>query len=366
MGVGDIAYLKSVGKIVDNAEHPNPLCCINVTNFGIYYFNVYKNVWFKFQVDQDEVRLKKIPKYFKYSYLGEDKYLLVGGFDVESNASSNKVFIYQDGHFTRCTSLITARQYFALAQDSTHIYVLGGFHNEQGVLASCERMQILAKSWEEIEPLNIPRLNAAASRVGDKYIYLFGGTTERGFVDIIERYNMDLNIWTQLDIALPERMSNLTVLPIGAHMLMLFGGLKYNRAPALADDKGRGSEQPRQELDKNVYLFDTHKHNVMMRAFCQFKKKLQSAQINGRGHIYCLYMNSNQELPSLFIADINEIYPDYSPYSWMFKLTYRDPKLDKVVIGKHSKHSKPEKREEAKKQEEFLAVELSDLQAHQS
>ena len=140
-------------------------------------------------------------------------------------------------------------------------------------------------------------------------------------------------------------------------MLLLMGGLKYTRVPVMADEKAKDNEHVRQELDKNVYLFDIRTHNIMMRTFCQFKKKLQSAQVNGRGHIYCLYMNNNQELPSLFVADLNEIYPDYSPYSWMFKLGYREGKIEKVVVGKR------EKAEEVKKQEEFLAVELSDLKA---
>ena len=90
----------------------------------------------------------------------------------------------------------------------------------------------------------------------------------------------------------------------------------------------------------------------MVRNFCQFKKKLQSAQINGKGHIYCLYMNNNKELPRLFVADLNEIYSEYSAYSWMLKLGYKEKKAEKVVVNR---------KEQEGEQKEMLTVELTEL-----
>eukprot|EP01022_Parablepharisma_sp_SALTPOND_P025406 TRINITY_DN5923_c0_g1_i2.p1 TRINITY_DN5923_c0_g1~~TRINITY_DN5923_c0_g1_i2.p1 ORF type:complete len:432 (+),score=31.74 TRINITY_DN5923_c0_g1_i2:1179-2474(+) len=298
----------------------------------MYYYNIYKNIWFKFTVDPEEVRLKKIPKYFKYAHLGEDKYVLLGGFDVDLNTSSNKAFLFQGGHFTRADSMITPRQYFGVAVDDTFVYAVAGFNSEEGVIGKCERMHIQTKKWEEIEPLNVPRMNTAAIRIGEKYVYIFGGQSDKGFLDSIERYNLDLNIWTLLDVSLPTRVSNLTVLQASNSTLILLGGLKYVRKIITEGERER--EEYRPEIDKNAYFFDLFKQELIVRLFCQFKKKLQSAQVNGKGHIYCLYMNNNRELPHLFIADLNEVYPDYSPYSWMLRLGYREKKLEKISLSK--------------------------------
>ena len=51
-----------------------------------------------------------------------------------------------------------------------------------------------SRKWSQVEPINTPRLNASACKVGEKYIYLFGGLNpERNeFTDSIERYNTKL------------------------------------------------------------------------------------------------------------------------------------------------------------------------------
>ncbi len=348
-------YISQIGKIIDNVDHQSPLCTINVTNFAMYYYNIYKDVWFRFQVDTEEIRLKKIPKYFKYVYVGEDKYVLLGGFDVDINASSNKTFFFQDGHFARCENMAVARQYFGLALDKTYVYTIGGYNSESGVLPRCERMDLQSRQWEEIEPINSPRMNTAAIRVGEKYIYIFGGQCERGYVDNIERYNHDLNIWTQLEVSLPERMANLTAMSITPTTIMLLGGLKYIRTTIIEGEKER--EIIKEEIDKNAYLFDTRDNNITMRVFCHFKKKLQAVQVNGKGHIYCLYMNNNKELPRLFVADLNEIYPDYSAYSWMLKLGYRERKPEKIVVANNEK----DERDDTKPEKDAQSLELIEL-----
>jgi len=256
---------------------------------------------------------------------------LLGGYDVDLDGSSNKAFIFSMGHFTRIDSMLTARQYFGLALDESYVYVVGGYNSSEGVLSKCERMHIQTRRWEEIVPLNNPRMNTGTIKVGEKYLYAFGGQQNSAvFLDTVERYNLDLNIWTVLEILLPEKLSNLTCLQAANNTLMLFGGLKFTKKSSNEKD-----EILIPEIDKNAYFYNTVRQDIVSRQFCSFKKKLQSAQINGKGHIYCLYMNNNRELPRLFIADLNEVYEEYSPYSWMLKLGYREKKLEKLEISQN-------------------------------
>lgn len=74
-------------------------------------------------------------------YVGNDSFLLVGGYDPIENATSNKCFqIYGDGTVKNFPSLCLPRQYFTLAFDSekSQVYCIGGFNNYTNVLKSAE------------------------------------------------------------------------------------------------------------------------------------------------------------------------------------------------------------------------------------
>lgn len=44
--------------------------------------------------------------------------------------------------------------------------------------------------------INHGRINASGCKCGTNYLYLFGGLDKKDFLDSIERYNVQLNIWT--------------------------------------------------------------------------------------------------------------------------------------------------------------------------
>lgn len=75
------------------------------------------------------------------------------------------------------------------------------------MLDSFETFSTRSRKWElceDTQRLNKPRINAAACKCGDRYVYLFGGlSAEDEFLDQIERYNTHLKIWTVLDVKLP-------------------------------------------------------------------------------------------------------------------------------------------------------------------
>jgi hypothetical protein len=53
--------------------------------------------------------------------------------------------------------------------------VIGGYSHEVGILNSVEKYSFKAKKWLHVENINIARINASATKCGNKYLYLFGG-----------------------------------------------------------------------------------------------------------------------------------------------------------------------------------------------
>lgn len=83
------------------------------------------------------------------------------------------------------------------------------------------------RSWEIMESINIPRLNASATKCGKKYIYLFGGLNveKNEFTDVIERYNSQLEIWTTLLIKMPSKISNCYAFSFDNESILIMGGM---------------------------------------------------------------------------------------------------------------------------------------------
>lgn len=103
------------------------------------------------------------------------------------------------------------RQYFSICIDriNSFLYVIGGYNKDEGLLPYCERLSLKSKQWEEIETLNKPRLNSCSSVLNGTHVYTFGGMGEEEFLDTIERYNINLNIWSELKVKMPNKISNM-------------------------------------------------------------------------------------------------------------------------------------------------------------
>jgi N-acetylneuraminic acid mutarotase len=107
------------------------------------------------------------------------------------------------------------------------------------VLGSFEVFNTRARKWtlfggssgDKSQRLITPRMNASACKCGPKHIYIFGGLTQDPatgssiFLDSIERYNTVLNIWTQLQIRLPQKISNNFAFSFSADYIVLLGGM---------------------------------------------------------------------------------------------------------------------------------------------
>ena len=127
-------------------------------------------------------------------YIPDDKFLLLGGQERNVPLSSSKTYLLDErGKLTFISDMLYGRQYFALCGDylAELAYVIGGFNHEHGLLGSVETYSFKQRKWSLSEQsVNFPRINAAVTKCGNKYLYLFGGLDKNAFLDVIERFNV--------------------------------------------------------------------------------------------------------------------------------------------------------------------------------
>lgn len=154
--------------------------------------------------------LKTVPKYFRSILISSDEVAMIGGYDYNISNSSKKVFFVLNGRLVKGFPMSYPRQYFSMCIDeiNSFLYIIGGYNRDEGVLSYCERLSLKSKQWEEIEILNTPRLNSCSAALNGTHVYTFGGLGLHDYLSSIERYNIKLNIWSELKVKMPLRISN--------------------------------------------------------------------------------------------------------------------------------------------------------------
>jgi len=188
-------------------------------------------------------------------------------------------------------------------------YVIGGYNHEKGLVNSVERFSFKARKWVMAESINHARINAAACKCGNKYIYLFGGLDKKDFLDSIERYNLQLEIWTLIKVKMPSRVANLFAFSINSDYIVIMGGMK-KKAEELVPKESKKVY----ELDNRVFALKTSNLKWKdLKAF-PFKKKFGSICYNGFGKFFCNVIEDNKELPQLFVYDVRNCFPHFDKY----------------------------------------------------
>lgn len=115
--------------------------------------------------------------------------------------------------------------------------------------------------------MNTERINPGCCTFDKQYVYVFGGRSadaRADFYDSIERFNVDLNLWSFFKIRLPEKLCNLYAFTVKKDYIMVLGGLKrvkYDQRTGEEIDVNSTKQikskyvQYEQQVDSNVYLY---------------------------------------------------------------------------------------------------------------
>eukprot|EP01017_Pseudomicrothorax_dubius_P025324 TRINITY_DN2721_c0_g3_i2.p1 TRINITY_DN2721_c0_g3~~TRINITY_DN2721_c0_g3_i2.p1 ORF type:complete len:455 (+),score=61.64 TRINITY_DN2721_c0_g3_i2:475-1839(+) len=201
------------------------------------------------EIDMTEYQVRNIPIPFNLkllSYqsgirLGADKFLLAGGLDLRSCIHvSRGVWLYnrRKAKCKRLPKMRTPRYAFSFVNSGDWVYAIGGrSHGEDaaGVLASCERFHLREKRWEELPPLNIPRVSSVAFVIKDR-VFVGGGyvSPSIGQTDTIEVFNDAEHRWKLLGLQMREAVEGAACFVLESENSVLIFGGKNARAESLA------------------------------------------------------------------------------------------------------------------------------------
>jgi hypothetical protein len=91
------------------------------------------------------------------------------------------------------------------------IYVLGGSDSNSSDLNHCEKFSLAENLWRPISPMKLSR-NGTAAVIMDQYriIFVFGGNNHKhGSLSKIEKYEVDFDKWSIIDIHLKKSIHDL-------------------------------------------------------------------------------------------------------------------------------------------------------------
>ena len=71
------------------------------------------------------------------------------------------------------------------------------------------------------------------------------------------------------------------------------------------------------ELNDQVIVLKTSKRKMAWKDLkpLPFKKKLSNVVYNNHGKFFCFVLESNKELPQLFVYDVRKVFPQFSKYA---------------------------------------------------
>ena len=309
----ELELIDNMGKITDNSDFAMPLVAFNTYQLQVYnYIERLRDFKQLTIIDEDQLCQHELPRYFKSVYIPHDKFLLVGGQEKNTPLSSAKTFLLDEkGKLASSADMLFARQYFATCADYAHefVYVVSGYNHERGLINQVEKFSLKARKWVMVESINHARINAAACKCGDRYVYLFGGLDKKEFIDKIERFNMELDIWTILKVKMPEKMANMMAFAINNEYIMIMGGMKKKQEEFLPKDTKK-----LYELENRVFAFKASNFKWKDLKPFPFKKKFGNIVYNGFGKFFCFVIENNKQLPELFVYDVRNCFPQFDKY----------------------------------------------------
>ena len=148
----EIDQIDQIGKIRDNSDFSMPLVVFNTYNLSNCYNYFEKMRQFERLplIDDESLAKNEVPHYFQTAYIPDDKFLVIGGLERETNITSSRCFMIDEkGKLSVMKDMNVGRQYMTICSDQALdlIYVIGGFNSQSGILASFETFNIRARKW---------------------------------------------------------------------------------------------------------------------------------------------------------------------------------------------------------------------------
>ena len=124
--------------------------------------------------------------------------------------------------------MINIRAFFpsVFSKLDNSIYALGGSDSNSNDLNKCEKFSLVENVWRPMANMSLSR-NGTAAVMLDQYriIFVIGGNNHKhGSLTKIEKYEIDFDKWSIIDITLKTAIHDLSAVCVGKERVLIFGG----------------------------------------------------------------------------------------------------------------------------------------------
>ena len=176
----------------------------------------------------------QIPRWHRSIITPFNEIYLTGGVDrdeVETKLKEAYIYDFSKQKLVPLSSMLLGRSGHSMVYMNGHIFVVGGFSEEQEFSERCEKYSISQNTWTPIASMNIRSNNPGVCTFRNKYIYKFGGKkNEFELSNGVERYDPMYNRWIVIEFELPRGFKNFNILSslacveINQNQILVFGG----------------------------------------------------------------------------------------------------------------------------------------------
>lgn len=245
--------------ISNNGE--NHICNISELNFtfsslkinpDFIWFQPNSNCIYKYDTNNKWIPIPNksnhiFSEMFRVCQISNFSYLLTGG--VINLQSSNETYYYHTSNeITKRQNMITPRRAHGTVFFKDHVYACGGISTQCESIPYCEKYIVDKDSWVPISDLPSPRSHVTLCSVNNKKIFSFGGDTNENVTNLIDIYEDDNDIWTQLSITLPYFVECPSVCQVDKNKILVCGGYS----------PGRGTIPDVLEFDTETFQINTN------------------------------------------------------------------------------------------------------------
>jgi len=178
------------------------------------YFKSYNELWqydFSTSLWTNLSFKQEIPSaraYHTFNYLGNNQFLLFGGYNFENNTVTDISWIFNSNTISWTETKGTLppnRAYHTAVTDPSNsfVHLFGGVGSNGKLLNDMWSYDINKNIWNNVVSENT---NAPASRKGhamwlvDEFIYIYGGDNNQTVYNDFWAFNLNTNIWNEIEL----------------------------------------------------------------------------------------------------------------------------------------------------------------------
>lgn len=164
------------------------------------------------------------PRWCSFTILLDNKILITGGKCDKDKGSTNTYFILEINKqvFKTGSMIMSHSSHPAILADDKKVYILGGKDADNVTNTHCETFNPENFEFNVIGSMHYGRTCAAAVSF-NYYLFVFGGFVN-GFTNLIEKYSISQDCWTDINNTLPVRLFQLGATVIDKASVLIFGG----------------------------------------------------------------------------------------------------------------------------------------------